>query len=57
MPLSPPKKIKEAVKSAVIDEDRLYNFMMYGVEELDEDDPNDEDKLQITGRSCQGKTF
>lgn len=42
-----PKKIKEAVKSAVIEEDRLYNVMMYGVEELDEDDSNDEDKRQI----------
>ena len=42
-----PKKIKEAVKSAVIEEDRLHNVMMYGLEELDEDGSNEEDKRQI----------
>ena len=32
-----PKKIKEAVKSAVSEEDRSRNFMMFGLEEEDEE--------------------
>ena len=42
-----PKNIKEAVKSAVIEEDRLHNIMIYGLEELDEEGSNEEDKRQI----------
>ena len=33
-----PTKIKEAVKSAVSEEDRLHNVMVFGLDELDEED-------------------
>ena len=33
-----PKNIKQAVKSAVSEEDRLHNVMVFGLKELDEDD-------------------
>ena len=36
-----PMKIKEAVKSAVSEEDKLHNVMVFGLNELDEDDVHD----------------
>ena len=36
-----PKKIKEAVKSAVSEEEKLHNVMVFGLNELDEDDVHD----------------
>ena len=44
-----PSKIKEAVKSAVIEEDRLFNVMVYGVNESGGEDSRVEDKSQIAG--------
>ena len=44
------KKIKEAVKTAVVEQERLHNVMVYGLEESQSTDPDvslEEDKDQI----------
>ena len=42
-----PTKIDEVVKSSVIEENRIFNVMLYGIEQSSGDGSGDEDKHQI----------